>query len=213
MNKELEKYVNVVEFLGHSLGRDTEIVLHDASNLESSVVAIANGHISGRKVGAPATNLVLSTLQNKKKDQDYVCNYKGISNSGLDIKSATYFIKNDDAQIIGMLCINRNISKLTKLRDNIESVLEYEIGNIDPKVTAEKFSKSSDELKINGIDDIINSFNVSPSRMSLDEKLEVVKKLNDTGIFLIKGSVSDVAKKLCVSEPTVYRYLHIIKNN
>ncbi len=213
MNKELEKYIMIVEFLGHSLGKDTEIVLHDVSNLESSVIAIANGHISNRKVGAPATNLVLSTLQNKNKGQDYVYNYKGISDSGLDIKSSTYFVKDDKEEIIGMLCINRNISKLKNLKDNIESILEHEIGNIDTKVTAEKFSQSSDELKVNSIDDIINSFNVSPKRMSLEEKLEVVKMLDDTGIFLIKGAVSDVAKRLFVSEPTVYRYLHIVKNN
>ncbi len=127
--------------------------------------------------------------------------------------SSTYFVKDDKEEIIGMLCINRNISKLKNLKDNIESILEHEIGNIDTKVTAEKFSQSSDELKVNSIDDIINSFNVSPKRMSLEEKLEVVKMLDDTGIFLIKGAVSDVAKRLFVSEPTVYRYLHIVKNN
>ena len=39
------------------------------------------------------------------------------------------------------------------------------------------------------------------------EKKEVVDALNDRGVFLLKGVVSEVASRLDVSEQTIYRYL------
>jgi predicted transcriptional regulator YheO len=41
--------------------------------------------------------------------------------------------------------------------------------------------------------------------------MDIVKKLNDKGVFLIKGEVSRVAEYLKVSDATVYRYLNKIK--
>ena len=59
LNKLLEKYVGFVDFLADFLGRDAEVVLHDVTDLENSVVAISNSHISGRASGGqPATDLV-----------------------------------------------------------------------------------------------------------------------------------------------------------
>ena len=36
-----------VQMLGTVLGRTTEVVLHDLTRPEHSVIAIANGHVSG----------------------------------------------------------------------------------------------------------------------------------------------------------------------
>lgn len=44
-------------------GEDTEVLLHDVSDLDHSIVAILNGGISGRSVGGPAMDLVLSILE------------------------------------------------------------------------------------------------------------------------------------------------------
>ena len=49
-------YTRLVEFLGHVLGPDYEIILHEILPEQSRVAAIANGGISGRDVGAPITN-------------------------------------------------------------------------------------------------------------------------------------------------------------
>ncbi|WP_238558869.1 helix-turn-helix domain-containing protein [Yersinia pestis] len=41
----------------------------------------------------------------------------------------------------------------------------------------------------------------------MDEKKEIVKKLNEKGVFLLKGAVAEVAMRLETSEQTIYRYL------
>ncbi|MFT8632944.1 MAG: helix-turn-helix domain-containing protein, partial [Liquorilactobacillus ghanensis] len=46
--------------------------------------------------------------------------------------------------------------------------------------------------------------------LSQEKKIQICSKLNDRGIFQIKGAISKVAKLLKVSEPSVYRYLKII---
>lgn len=54
-NPLLQQYIKLTEFLGLALGPDYEVVLHDLTNKDHSIIAIANSHISGRKLGAPLT--------------------------------------------------------------------------------------------------------------------------------------------------------------
>ena len=44
-------------------------------------------------------------------------------------------------------------------------------------------------------------------RLNVDEKIKVVKYLQEKGTFKVKGAIVLVAEKLAVSEPTIYRYL------
>ena len=43
--------------------------------------------------------------------------------------------------------------------------------------------------------------------MSTSEKIEVVKNLNQKGIFHVRGSISELAHRFNTSEKTIYRYL------
>ena len=43
--------------------------------------------------------------------------------------------------------------------------------------------------------------------MTTEEKKEIVEELNAKGVFLLKGTVAEVAQRLDVSEQTIYRYL------
>ena len=61
----LQQYVKLTEFLGHTLGPDYEVALHDLTDRNRSIVAIANSHVSGRKLGAPLTNTALKILRDK----------------------------------------------------------------------------------------------------------------------------------------------------
>lgn len=77
--------------LGAALGKDCEVVLHDLRYPDESVIAIANGDISSRKVGAPATDFILKLMQvGKKRDQEYMTNYYGKSVNGHTLRSSTF---------------------------------------------------------------------------------------------------------------------------
>ena len=59
----------------------------------------------------------------------------------------------------------------------------------------------------------LQQHNIKPSRMLMEEKKEVVKAFKESGIFLIKGAVTEVAAQLEVSKQTIYRYLNELDNN
>ena len=49
----LERYIPLVKFMGEICGKNYEIILHDVSTPERSVIAACNEHLSGRRVGDP----------------------------------------------------------------------------------------------------------------------------------------------------------------
>ena len=58
----LNSYAAMVPGLSAYLGAHYEIVLHSLASLSNSVIAICNGHHTGRAVGSPITDLALQML-------------------------------------------------------------------------------------------------------------------------------------------------------
>ena len=211
MNVSLQKYLPLVDFLAEVLGKDAEVVLHDVADVGSSVVAIRNGHISGRELGAPATNVVLRIIKDgSEKDTDYFTNYRGVSNAGKPLRSSTYLIHDDDLRLIGVLCVNLDMGKFERFREYLDSILQLpqspHLGS-----TVECFSGSVEELAYASIQAVVMENGGEIWRLSQAKKKEIVRRLNDDGVFLLKGAISRIASALDVSEPTIYRYLNGIK--
>lgn len=211
MNSSLRKYLPLVDFLAEVFGNDVEVVLHDLTDVDRSVVAIRNGHISGRRVGAPATNVVLKIMKDGSENAiDYLTNYQGLSADGKALRSSTFFLHDDDRNLVGILCVNIDTSKFEQFRDYLNGIVEIR-HSLNENERVERFSSTVEELAFGSIDTIVNAAGVKPQRMSQDEKIEIVRKLNDDGVFLLKGAISRIATKLDVSEPTIYRYLNCVK--
>ena len=209
INAYLKKYIPLVDFLAEVFGNDAEVVLQDVSDFNNSVISIRNNHISGRKLGAPATNLVLKVMNGNFTDKNYVTNYRGVSATGKVVRSSTYFIKDDKEIVVGMLCINIDIDKYLQLKNHLDSILKLPEEIFEK--TTERFSVSAEGLASDSIETILEESGISPDRMSQEEKIEVVNKLDKNGVFLVKGSICKVASILNVSNATIYRYLSKIR--
>lgn len=199
-----------MDFLCGVLGKNAEIVMHDVSDTDKSVVAIRNGHVSGRTVGAPVTNLAMKFINDKVYEYSpFVLNYKGIVHSSQHSRSSTFFIKDDDGTVVGMICININVDSYVNLRNVLDDFIDvdtkYEIHH------TEEFPNSLEEIANEYIDSAINESGIDPDNMTTDEKVNIIKVIKDRDAFSYKGMVFNVAKRLHVSEPTVYRYLNKIK--
>ena len=84
----LQPYKVLVEFLGKALGPDYEVVLQDLTPGNKCIVAIANGHISGRQAGSPLTNAGLQMISSRLyESRDFLSNYKGIAENGHVLRS------------------------------------------------------------------------------------------------------------------------------
>ena len=214
MNKNVKNILPVADFLGAVMGGNTEIIVHDLTSYNQSIVHIINGHISNRKIGDPITDLVVDFIRNESKgDKQFICNYNSKTINDELLYSSTYFIKDDKKNIVGALCLNSNYSGLNKSLSFLTSLLP---NYVDDKTLAlnnikENLNSDPQELTHNKIDEIVKQFHVTPQRMTTSEKTEVITALNDCGIFNIRGSVPEVANKLNMSEPSVYRYIKKIK--
>lgn len=216
MYKSLEPYAKLVYFLSAALGDNCEIALHDLTSKDQEIVAISNNPISGREVGAKLSNLSLHYLEEKQYlNHDFVMNYKTVGNDGKLMRAATYFIKEEGREMpVGMLCINVNISDLEYLTSTIKKILGIkEEKDIEFKMDnpVEILSSPLDEMIDMYIKECLEKMGF-PSyflaeRLNVDEKIKVVKYLQEKGTFKVKGAIVLVAEKLAVSEPTVYRYL------
>ena len=216
MHPILGPYVKFVEFLGEALGDNVEIALHDLTTSSQEIIAICNGKISGREKGAGLSNLALHMLEEKQYlTKDYVFNYKTVGTDGKLLRSSTYFIKDGTKkEPIGMLCINVDISDYSYIDATLKKILgikdeaPVEFGRENP---IEILSYSLDETVDRYIKEALEEMGFPsyflPERLKVDEKIKVVKYLQEKGTFKIKGALVFVASKLGVSEPTIYRYL------
>lgn len=241
MNSILKKYIPLVTFLGKALGPLVEVVLHDVTNPDASIIAIANGHISGRHVGGPSTDLILRLIEEAKsapKDSPQLqpnsyLNYEAQIKGNAPCRASSYFIRDESGKLLGCLCINISIGHFIEARNLLNtlitpqntsntSILSTTFTN---NTTSEDMVNHNEAALIyeslhNSIDDVIDtivksstSYSIELSKLSAKEKVKLVKTLNDKGLFNLKGGVAAIATKLKVSEPTIYRYISQAKKD
>lgn len=103
---QIEFYKRLAHGLALQFGPNCEIVVHDleTSDLDRSVVAIENGHVSGRKLGDGPSHIVLEALQSDGPLEDRAP-YLTKTADGKILKSSTIFIRNDAGKPVGVLAI------------------------------------------------------------------------------------------------------------
>jgi predicted transcriptional regulator YheO len=116
-NKYLEPFIPFVDALAEACGKNCEVVLHDFSQPDKSIIKIANGHITDRDVGSPATDLILSFLGKKGRKVDSLIGYRTRTKKGAELKSTTVFIGDNRGEIVGSRCINIDITPYISLKN------------------------------------------------------------------------------------------------
>lgn len=203
----LQIYIGMVPFLAEVCGPGCEVVVHDVTDPEHSLIAIRNS-VSGRSVGDPMTDLARE-IQKKGSytDAEYLANYSGKSKGG-EFLSSTYYIKNE-GRLIGLLCINKDLSLVKEASRTLQGLLEqFNLSVAGPSDYVENLDNPMTSMMHSRIAEIIAESGVTPARMSLREKVRVVHRMNDEGVMMMKGAVAEIAAQLQVSVPTVYRYLN-----
>lgn len=216
MTAELSRhYALMVEFLGHMLGPDYEIALHDLSCKQPAIVAIANGSISGRGVGAPLTNVAMQLIAEKAYlTQNWKLNYRGLSANGKVLRCSTLFIKDEHGALVGLLCINFDDSRYRELSEKVFSLChpdDYAAKNIEITATEsmehETFYNNIFSATEDAFQAVASNANIPTDRLTQEEKLKIIKLLEKKGIFMLKGAIPAVAKHLSCSQASIYRYL------
>lgn len=212
MSDILNYYVKLVDFMAQMLGENCEVVLQDCRKQSQSIVAIANGHISGRSVGAPLTDYGLKILAEERwRDRDWDVNYHGKTQSGKMLLCSTFFIKEKN-ELVGMLCFNSDQSKYLKLSEEILRLgrVSWQADFTAERAASpiEKFVNSVPEMIYNAADEVFGAGSYGKiDHLNQEERLRLLENLEEKGAFQLKGAVSEVAAHLGCSEASMYRYL------
>ena len=202
----LATLIPVAKGVAETFGSNCEVVIHDFSNLEQSIVAIFNGHVTGRTLETKMTESILEKINLHQEGHD-VYNYTGKSTLGRELKSTTTFIRNDANEIVGCMCINFDITDMLSARNIMNDLCKVDEKEVE---VIGEVNKINDVL-YDIVENTIHKFGRPVIYLTKDEKVSIVKDLEDKGVFLIKGAIDYVANALQVSRYTVYNYLDGIR--
>lgn len=209
---ELKKYIPLVRFMGQVFGSDFEIVLHDVRYPDASVIAVENGHITGRTLGGQMTASERQIiLEEKYLESDFLTGFGRQTENGHYLVHSAYFIK-EDHECIGLLSVSHNADTLLEAQHAVNALISaFSLPEKTLAAYSEKTGGSMLDISGSRILNTLNSLNVTPQHMSAAEKMDIVRRLDQQDIFSTKGAVAQAAEYLNVSEPTLYRYLSKIR--
>lgn len=207
-NKALETYIPIANLIAQTFGKNCEVVLHDLSIPQNSVVYTVNNHVTGRQVGQPFEHLIKDVLLSKNFENDCTANYRTTTVAGKKIKSSTALLRDAKGEVIGALCVNYDLSPLNDIKILLDEFMDTQQEKIE--ATVEPFDNV-----IEIVEDLINKMigNSSVTTLKRKDKIELIQFMDKKGVFLIKGAIEKVAEKLNISKVTVYSYLDAIKKS
>ena len=102
------------------------MVIHDvgAKHPEHSIVAIENGHVTGRKVGDGASHVVLEQVRQADAQPSDHLSYLTKTPDGKILKSSTMYIRGRNGKVAAILGINYDISSLLMVEDAVHELID-----------------------------------------------------------------------------------------
>lgn len=200
----LQRATDFAEAVGKMLSPVLEVAVHDLRTPDQSIIAIHNGHVTGRKVGDGATELGRRRLQGEDIP-DKMIGYANESPTGQKMKSSSLAIRNDDGELIGAICLNLDISFFNRFEKFIGQLTStYDDEHIE---NGEDFGKTTPREDIqDAIEELLIERGWTTRRLSNDEKRKVVEHLYRQGHFKKRGAVTIIADELSLVRSSVYNY-------
>lgn len=205
----LGSYCSMLDGLSQYLGNGYELVLHSLENYEHSAIKVINGFHTGRKEGAPITDMALNMLERirKNEENDSGISYFSTNKKGEPLKSATIPIKGENNRIIGLLCINFYMN--TSVIDFFHNFFSGSAPDPSPSSSElnENFTQNSSELLEKKIRQTRQEVLMDAAVTSTNKNKEIIHRLYAQGMFSLKDAVLIAAKELNISKNTVYLHL------
>lgn len=206
INERVKSFIPIAKGISETFGSNCEVIVHDFSQEGNmTIVAAFNGHITGRKVGVPLDKVTFEKI-NRYKDGEDIYNYTG-KGIGRELKSTTMFIKNNAGNNIGCLCINYDITDLLVFKPQLDELIKINKSEVEELGVINRVNDVLLEL----VNTTIKSYNRPVIYLTKEEKVNIVRILEDKGVFMIKGAIDFVAEALQVSRYTIYNYLDEIR--
>lgn len=212
MEYSLELLKQIACGMAKQFGTACEVVIHDVRHgLDNTILHIENGHVTHRKSGDGASNIVLEALKTDPAQLKDQYAYLTRTADGQLLKSSTLYIKDESGKLAYIFSINYDITALTSVHEFVQSMLATD-EHAEPiqkksEDTVPQITHNVKELLDVLIDQALSNVGKPVSAMTKEDKIQVVQYLNDAGAFLITKSGDRVAGVLGISKFTLYNYM------
>ena len=203
VQEEFAFFESLMKGLTAIFGTNCEVVLHDLTeSYESTVVMIENGHVTDRRVGDCGSNLGLEVLRGTVRNGDKY-GYFTNTRDGRVLRSSSVYIRDGEGKVIGCLCVNFDVSNLMVADKTIRSLISNGEGEKEEEFFVNDVNQLLDALLKKAMEEVGKPV----SYMTRDDKIRVVKYLDQKGAFLITKSGNRICQFLDISKFTLYSYL------
>lgn len=221
---ELAPWIRLADALARMQGPSTEIVLHDLTNPAHSVVYVVNGDITDRKVGQGVRHLVpeMLTSHEGKPIGPWWFRYRTKL-----IRATTELIYDKAGEIIGALCVNEDVTGEERLFLSLEGRLPGltmtdlkadgdTAGLIKPETSVKdaELSGKPDSVRktvFRLISETAAQKAYAEAKTNRDVRRRLVRDLKERDVFLLKGSIEELARLLGLSKVTIYSDLDALR--
>ena len=195
----------IAKAVAATFGSHCEVVVHDVSGKgnDSTIVAIENGHVTGRKIGDGASQVVLEQgLNANAQPVDRLC-YLTKTPDGKVLKSTTVFLRGKSGKVSAILGINYDISGLLLAETALHGL------------TATAEAERGEPQKIVNVNDLLDELIEQSVKlvgkpvalMNKEDKMKAIGFLSQSGAFLVTKSGDKIAKFFGISKYTLYSYI------
>jgi predicted transcriptional regulator YheO len=203
----------IVDCIADLFGPHCEVALHDIEVPEHSIIKIRNGHITGREAGDPMTDVGFEMIKKAADGMEVLGNYNHNSGNGLLLKSNAINIRDLNNKHVGILCINLEVGHFKQMEQLLQQVSQeidalYSVKeNQATKIKEEHFDSDIWSITEKVIGDAIQQRGKPAEAFSKEDRLTLIKELENKGLFYARGAIHQVGKALGLSKPSIYRYL------
>ncbi len=204
--KLFKRYIELAEMLGKMFPNMLEVIMHDFSDLDHSIIFMMNGQLSGRKVGDGATELGLRRLLGGEDIPDMLVNYRNRNSQGNYFKSASLAIRDDKGDMIGAFCLNFDLSLFDHFRHFLTTFTQCEehvLGGAEELTAATSLEEEIDHH----IQTYLSQHHLHLTQLTYSDKQKIVAYLDQKRCFRQKGAMIAVAKALRLTRQSIYNYV------
>jgi predicted transcriptional regulator YheO len=207
MKKEVafESLCRMAEGIAIMFGPTCETLVHDMTVPNHPILAIYNGHISGRQIGSKEDIFGSAVdVDATYREKDYV-NALVVTPSGKYIKSSTWNFVGEDYQYA--LGINFDFTALVASGQFMAGLT-----NVGTDLRTAMSEVRETHLK-DIFEEHLSSLGKPVEKLNKHERLEFITMLAQSNFFSLQKSVPFIAEKLKLSRYTIYKYLKEIEQN
>ncbi|MBF4694679.1 helix-turn-helix transcriptional regulator [Fusibacter ferrireducens] len=207
---QIETVISILDFFSKVMGDETEIVVHDL--IHNRIKWISNGHITGRSqndIDDPTTMHIARRHAMDSPLGDMLIGGSSYTKGTTHIRSSTFFLKDPSGKSQYAICVNQDLTHI----DAMQKYLEHFTGT--SLETIESTSKVDDSIETLTKQLIFSEIEREKpfSSDSREAKLAIIQRLEDKGVFEVKGSIPIVCEFLQIAQATLYKYLKEIKQS